>query len=62
MRTACNRFRCGTASVAAKTHHFEDFSDLRVSDLRAVNCTSIIGTILACPARRSQGRGKEGGL
>jgi hypothetical protein len=30
--------RCGTASVAAKTRHFEDLSDLRVSDLRTVNC------------------------
>jgi hypothetical protein len=25
-------------SVAAKIRHFEDFSDLRVSDLRTVNC------------------------
>jgi hypothetical protein len=29
---------CGSASVAAKTHHFEDLYGLRVSDLRIVNC------------------------
>jgi hypothetical protein len=29
--------RCGSASVAAKPGHFEDLSDLRVSDLRTVN-------------------------
>jgi hypothetical protein len=29
------------ASVAAKSRHFEDLSDLRVSDLRDVNCIRI---------------------
>jgi hypothetical protein len=28
---------CGSASVAAKTRHFKDLSDLRVSDLGTVN-------------------------
>jgi hypothetical protein len=30
--------RCGSASVTTTTCHFEDFSDLRVSDLRTVDC------------------------
>jgi hypothetical protein len=40
IRTVCN-----SASVAAKTRHFEDLSSLRVSDLGTVNCsrTSISG-------------------
>jgi hypothetical protein len=29
----------GSASAAAKPRHFEDLSDLRVSDLRPVSCT-----------------------
>jgi hypothetical protein len=36
IRTAC---KGGSASVAAKTRHFEGLSDLRVSGLRTVSCT-----------------------
>jgi hypothetical protein len=33
--------RFGSATVAAKIHQLEDLSDLRVSDLRTVNCRSM---------------------
>jgi hypothetical protein len=32
------RFLYDSESVAAKTPHFEEFSDLRMSDLRTVDC------------------------
>jgi hypothetical protein len=37
IRAGCNG--CGSASVAAKPPHFEDLSGLKVSDLRAGNCS-----------------------
>jgi hypothetical protein len=33
------RFLYDSESVAAKIPHFEEFSDLRMSDLRTVSCT-----------------------
>jgi hypothetical protein len=37
IRIACNR--CASASVAAKSRHREDLSDMRVSNLRTVHCS-----------------------
>jgi hypothetical protein len=48
-----------SASVAAKTPHFKDLSDLRVSDLRTVNCNplSALPVVLpsASPCRQALG-------